>query len=124
MKRALQVLALSNIILLYCFTLSIYSHGYIKHIPYAQSQSDKDNNLSFAASDNFFCHTLQSRNNVNEINNLPSSVQKDWPNSLTNYFRALDKIYLNIFSKYIFFFNKIIIGFDSTCITYPFHYFW
>lgn len=113
------------IIILYCFIISGYSYNHLKtETAFSKGQSSDQKQYYSLVSDNLFCHTVQSEDSVNFVNNFPTSSPKDYHNYTLSSGKAAGLFISGTFLKYIFCSRNFIIKFRQTDIIFPFHYFW
>ena len=124
MKKVLKTGVLLLVLVLYCFTVSLYSHDLLRSNTAFSGQSSEVKSYFSLASVNLFSHTIRTENSVNYFYHRLSSSLKSHLNDFLFKGVAVDSFLLKTFSKYIFYSRVIIVGFLQTDIIFPFHYFW
>ncbi len=120
MEKRLRIVILINIILLYCFAITLGS----KNGNHANISKQTNSSVEYfytVSLTNLFSHTLNTESYLSVY--PPSSIKVSF-NQLFAFTKATEHIFFHVFSKYNFYSKNVLIRFTPPNIIFPFHYFW
>lgn len=125
LKPKLKLFVVSLLLVLYSFTIQIYSGNYfttnnnINTIHKFSVKTETTADISF--------HISQNIINLNTFNNLNVPNLEIKFNSIEMYYtntKVLEKLFISNIKQYILGTTKIILHYRKSAIIFPFHYFW
>ncbi|MDD4575966.1 MAG: hypothetical protein PHI36_06020 [Bacteroidales bacterium] len=123
MKNKIKNTSIVLLIAIYCFAMGIATksaiHSDFKNPPRAEQET-----FFSTISTNLFCHTSQSENSINNINDFPSPRYTDSYNSIWAVNKTTEHFLDIAFLQYDFFSKNLLIRFQKNNIIFPFHCFW
>lgn len=125
MKRVGKITVLFQILVLYCFIVSIYSTRILlPGIPFQNNQPTQENGFSPITGVDLFTQTTKPENVFTGFKNLPTLSFKNFPNDYLAQRKAAESHLINHCSEYSFFAKNIVVRLEPADIIFPSHYFW
>lgn len=125
MKKSLKIIAVSGILLLYCFAISIYSSNAFSSSVFFSPLKTSENQLHKSeVSPKLFCHTAPTESSVFAGSHIPVPSLKNSLSEFAACAKATQKLYLSAISQYNFYAQNLLIRLKQTDFIYPFHHFW
>jgi len=124
-KKVGKITVLFQVLVLYCFLVSIYSTRMLASgIPFQNDRSTREDGFSPINGVDLFTISTKPENVVIGHKNLPTFTFKNHPNDYLALRKAAESYLLNRYDEYIFFAKNHIIRLQPADIIFPFHYFW
>ena len=126
MKNIRKKVTLANLILLYCFVISLYNGDGFFHNSNHSNQPDQPQTETYhpTVSKSLFCHTIPTEPSYSVVTKVPVSFVKNQFTDFKEYILATKNVFRTKFLQYSFFSKKILLRLHPRNIIYPFHYFW
>lgn len=125
MKKVGKINVLFQILVLYCFMVSIYGTGIIAPVTsFQNNHSTREDGYSPIGGVDLFTITTKPEIIVIGHKNLPTFSFKNHPNDYLAHRKVTELFLLNSWSEYIFFATNIVVRLQPTDLIFPFHYFW
>jgi len=124
-KKVGKITVLFQVLVLYCFLVSIYSPRMLASgIPFQNDRSTRQDGFSPIGGVDLFTITTKTENVVIGHKNLPTFSFKNHSSDYLALRKAAESYLLNRYDEYIFFAKNQIIRLQPADIIFPFHYFW
>jgi len=124
-KKVGKITVLFQVLVLYCFIVSIYSTGVLlPGISFQNNQSEQENGYSPIDGVHLFTPTTKPENVFSGFKNLPTLTFKNFPNNYLAQWKGAESYLVNNWSEYSFFAKNIVPGLQPADIIFPSHYFW
>ena len=125
-KKALRIIALIQISVLYCFVISLYSsNALVENTAFSKlTDSESKHRHALVASD-LLSISAHAEISVPAFNAASSSSSLKNPlNGFLAWVKITEQLFFSLFSQYSFYSQNVLVRFQRTDIIFPFHYFW
>ena len=125
MKKNLRTAALANLILLYCFVISLYNdYGYSYNVSFAQQQQPQTESYHAVVTENLQHHLVPNETAFGAVHHVPPFSFKSQHIDFTGFAKGTSLVFLNTITQYSRFTKTLVVNLNRAAIIFPFHYFW